>query len=319
MPERILTLPGSTDQFLLTDRPAPTLTDHYRPLPDGMTLRHAIVVRAHQARTGDVVAAWFTDGPGIRRAEHVLEAFTAHPRSFGTCPKQCEECEDTSARGATADRYLCLAPADEQADCVIVFRNTPVAIIPADIAAGFPPLDSTSPLPDLFTLDDGKHGPYEALPVPRAFGPWDAISVTRATAEQIAADLPTTHAGRYLTCHWLNDTLLITSDPRLRNEPGRPGHLIQPDAADRYRIGGLWAWEQWSTPSCPDCSTVTEPVDIKGERIWRCTAPDCTRRTYGPGDPDDDDALPPYTETDVETTAELSAQGGPDEDEQDTE
>ncbi|MFE9628488.1 hypothetical protein [Streptomyces sp. NPDC006527] len=153
MPERILTMPGSTDQFVLTERPAPTLTDRYRPLPDGMDHTHLTVVPAHQVRTGDVVAAFFTDGPGTRYAEHVPEAFTAHPRPFGTCPEQCEECEDSSAYGVAADRYLCLDPADEQADCVIVFRNTPVAIVPADIAARFPPLDSTPPLPDLFTLD----------------------------------------------------------------------------------------------------------------------------------------------------------------------
>ncbi|GAA2720571.1 MULTISPECIES: hypothetical protein [Streptomyces] len=87
---------------------------------------------------------------------------------------------------------------------------------------------------------------------------------------------------------------------------------------------------EWPVPTCPDCSSETEPVDVEGERIWRCTARDCTRRTYGTGDPDDDDALPPYTETDedgdtivyrgtgdidIEATAELAAQNGPDEDE----
>ncbi|MFC8223590.1 hypothetical protein ACFUTY_36165 [Streptomyces sp. NPDC057362] len=83
------------------------------------------------------------------------------------------------------------------------------------------------------------------------------------------------------------------------------------------------------TPRCPDCSAATERIEVEGEEVWRCTAPDCTRRTYGTGDPDDDDALPPYTETDetgavlihhgtgevdIEATAELAAQDGPDED-----
>lgn len=329
MPERTLTMPISTDQFVLTERPALTLTDRYRPLPDGMDHTHLTVVPAHQVATGDVVAAFFTDGPGIRYAEHVPEAFTAHPRPLGTCPEQCEECEDISTRGAAADRYVCLDPADEKTDCVVVFRNTPVAIVPADTAARFPPLHSIPPLTDLFTLDDGEHGPYEALPVSRAWGPWQSISVSRVTAEQIAADLPHTHAGRHLTCHWLHDTLLIASDPHLRTDPGRPGRLIQPDADGRYCIGGLWAWQEWSTPPCPDCSTATEPLDVEGERVWHCTAADCTRRTYGTGDPDDDDDLPPYTETDpdgativyhgngeidIEATAELAAQDSPDED-----
>ncbi|MEU3862825.1 hypothetical protein AB0F03_36965 [Streptomyces sp. NPDC028722] len=247
MPERTMTLPGSTDQFVLTDRPALTLTDRYRPLPDGMTLRHTTVVRARQVHAGDVVVAFFTDGPGTRYAEHVPQAFTAHPRRFGTCPAQCEECEDVHAHGATADRYLCLDGADDREDCVIVYRNTPVAIIPATAAASLPPVDRAPLLPDLFALDDdGESGPYEALPVPRTFGPWDAISVTRATAEQIAADLPASHTGRHLTCEWLHDALLISSDPRLRTEPGRPGHLIRPDADSRYRIGGLWPWQHWS-------------------------------------------------------------------------
>lgn len=328
MSERILSLPGSTDQFVLTDRP-----DGYRPLPDGMTLLHATVAPAHQVRPADVVVAFFTDGPGTRHAEHVLEAFTANPRPFGTCTAQCEECEHVHTHGATADRYLCLDSADDREDCVIVYRNTPVAIAPATAAASLPPLDSAPQLPDLFTLDD-EHGPYEALPVSRNWGPYDAISVTRKTAEQITTDLKTSHAGRHLSCRWAGDCLLITSDPRLHPEPGRPGRIVEPDADGRYRIGGLWRWEEWSVPSCPDCSTETEPVDAGGERVWRCTAPDCTRRTYGTGDPDADDALPPYTETDedgativyhgtgeidIEATAELAAQDGPDEDEQEAE
>ncbi|WP_189844704.1 hypothetical protein [Streptomyces umbrinus] len=244
MSERVLTLPDSTDQFVVTDRPQLTLTDRYRMLPDGMNHTLFVVVRAHQVRAGDVVAAFFTDGPGTRYAQHVQEPFTAHPRAFGICPAQCEECEDAHANGASADRCLCLDPADDYADCVIDFRNTPVAIIPADTAAHFPPLDSVPRPPDLFALDH-EHGPYEALPVPRTWGPWRAISVTRTTAEQITDDLPLTHAGRHLTCRWLDDALLIASDPCLRTEPGSPGRIIQPDADGRYRIGGLWPWEEW--------------------------------------------------------------------------
>ncbi|MCZ1012012.1 hypothetical protein [Streptomyces lydicus] len=331
MPERIATMPGSTDQFVLTERPAPTPAHRYRPLPDGMGHTHFTVVPAHQVRTGDVVAALFTEGPGIRHTEHIPEAFTAHPRPFGTCPAHCEECSATHLLGGTTDRYTCLNTADDYTNCTVVFRNAPVAIIPADTAAEFPLLHSVPPLPDLFTLDDEETGPYEALPVPRAWSPFAPISVTRATAQKIAADVPGTHAGRHLTFRWLHDTLLIASDPRLRTDPGRPGRLIQPDADGRYQIGGLWRWEEWSVPFCPDCGAETASVDAEGERVWRCTAPDCTRRTCGTGNPDDDDELPPYTETDedgativyhgtgeidIEATAELAAQDGPDEDEQ---
>ncbi|MFF8883732.1 hypothetical protein [Streptomyces flaveolus] len=79
MSERILSLPGSTDRFVVSDRPAPTLTDRYRPLPDGMNNSHITVVPAHQIAAGDVIVAFFTDGPGTRHAEHAEEAFTAPP------------------------------------------------------------------------------------------------------------------------------------------------------------------------------------------------------------------------------------------------
>ncbi|WP_157856040.1 hypothetical protein [Streptomyces aureocirculatus] len=41
-------------------------------------------------------------------------------------------------------------------------------------------------------------------------------------------------------------------------------------------------------PPCPDCSTVTERIEVEDEAVWHCTAPDCTRRTYGTGDENDD-------------------------------
>ncbi|MFZ3476041.1 hypothetical protein ACODT4_44430 [Streptomyces sp. 2.9] len=76
-----------------------------------------------------------------------------------------------------------------------------------------------------------------------------------------------------------------------------------------------------STPPCPGCSTPTEVVEVEGKAVWRC--PSCRRRTYGTADPDQDQELPSYTETDsdggvlvyhgngeldVEATAEWAAQ-----------
>ncbi|MEU1312546.1 ATP-binding protein [Streptomyces cinnamoneus] len=86
-----------------------------------------------------------------------------------------------------------------------------------------------------------------------------------------------------------------------------------------------------STPLCPECSTPTAPFTVDSEDIWRCPGPECGRHTYGTGNEDDDDALPPYTETDtdgavlvyhgnghldLEATAELASQNGPDEDDE---
>ncbi|MGP3951163.1 hypothetical protein [Streptomyces sp. 7N604] len=78
------------------------------------------------------------------------------------------------------------------------------------------------------------------------------------------------------------------------------------------------------TPPCPNCAHPTEPFEVEGEGIWRC--PKCHRRTYGTGDADDAQ-LPSYSEVDedgatiifhgtgdidIEATAELAAQDGPD-------
>ncbi|MFF4173675.1 AAA family ATPase [Streptomyces sp. NPDC001744] len=86
-----------------------------------------------------------------------------------------------------------------------------------------------------------------------------------------------------------------------------------------------------STPPCPECSTTTVPATVDGEDIWRCPDPECGCRTYGTGNEDHDDALPSYTETDaagavfvyhgtghldLEATAELASQDGPDEDDE---
>ncbi|MET9111715.1 hypothetical protein [Streptomyces zhihengii] len=65
---------------------------------------------------------------------------------------------------------------------------------------------------------------------------------------------PAHQPGRHLTYQWLHDSLLVTSDPRLRTEPGRPGRLIRPDADGRYHIGGLWPWQEWSPSGLPATS-----------------------------------------------------------------
>lgn len=87
------------------------------------------------------------------------------------------------------------------------------------------------------------------------------------------------------------------------------------------------------TPPCPECSTETVPLTVDGEDVWRCPDPECGRRTYGTGSEDDDRALPTYTETgadgavlvyhgnghlDLEATAELAAQDGPDEEDEES-
>ncbi|MBD0673979.1 hypothetical protein [Streptomyces sp. CBMA156] len=279
MSEHIVSMPGSTDRFVITDRPPLTLTDRYRPLPAGMDHTHFTIVPAHQVRAGDIVAAFFTDGPGVRYAEHVTEAFTARPCPLGpcstqcecedcaTCPEECETCEDTAARGLPADQYIALAAADQKADCVIVARDTPVGIVSASIAVRFPSLDSAPPLPDLFTLDDGQHGPYEALPVTRTWRPQDAIRVTRATAEQIVADLPASRAGRGIRFQWMGDWLLITGSPRSCPHPFR--EIVEPDADGRYRIGGLWAWKEWPGGDVdPQVDTEPDPTEASMEKIY---------------------------------------------------
>ncbi|NMI63196.1 hypothetical protein [Streptomyces sp. RLA2-12] len=78
------------------------------------------------------------------------------------------------------------------------------------------------------------------------------------------------------------------------------------------------------TPPCPGCAATTEPIQMEGEDLFRCPA--CGRRTYGTGDEDDDQTLPPYSETgedgsvfiyhgngepDFEATAELASQEDP--------
>ncbi|MFD7853525.1 hypothetical protein ACFV6B_04405 [Streptomyces microflavus] len=72
---------------------------------------------------------------------------------------------------------------------------------------------------------------------------------------------------------------------------------------------------------------MTEQIEVESEEVWRCTAPDCARRTYGTGDENDDFDLPSHSETDengvviiyhgadgidFEATSELASHDGPD-------
>lgn len=138
---RTLPLSDSSDVLTLTDRPT---TDDFSPLPHGLTLDAVVAVRAHEVKAGDLVVAQFSDGTGVRPTEHVPVPYPADPHAMSTCPCEgCEECDDMDAwtlqeHSRVADvgwRFLCLAPAEDEEPCVIVLRNRPVAVIPADVVA----------------------------------------------------------------------------------------------------------------------------------------------------------------------------------------
>lgn len=185
-------MPGSTDRFVVSDRPAPTLTDRYRPLPDGMNNSHITVVPAHQIAAGDVIVAFFTDGPGTRHAEHVEEAFTADPPRTAAAP--CRH----DARSARTP-----APTASER------TGTSVWPLPTT-APSAPSLSATRRSPSSPPTGQPSSRPWTAPPPCRTCSPWT-----------------------------------ITSDPRMRTEPGRPGHLIERGRDGRYLIGGLWPWHEW--------------------------------------------------------------------------
>jgi hypothetical protein len=124
------TLPDTTDTFHLTERPADT--SEFDPLPPGVTLEHAVVVRAHAVSVGDLVFADFTGGSGLRAASHLPVPFVAHPGASCASGQidECVECDDWS--GVGSDRIIRLMPA-EDGMCSIEFRNAPLAIVRADV------------------------------------------------------------------------------------------------------------------------------------------------------------------------------------------
>ncbi|MER7477402.1 hypothetical protein ABTX60_07065 [Streptomyces sp. NPDC126510] len=97
---------------------------------------------------------------------------------------------------------------------------------------------------ELFTVDGSDYGPYPALPATDSWGPYEPISVTRATAEQIAHDLNTLNAGCGLTAQWNGADLVFAWDQRYRDDNGT--QTVTPDGDDRYQIGGLWPWMRWT-------------------------------------------------------------------------
>ncbi|MEW2493848.1 hypothetical protein AB0942_09910 [Streptomyces nodosus] len=132
-------LAGHPGSLTLPERP---VSDDFDPLPHGLTLGHAVAVRAHQVRPGDLLVAEFTDGTGQRPTQHIPGPYPADPHPLADCPCQgCETCEEITTwtlgdHGRTADtpwRFVCLAPSQDDEPCTIVLRNQPFAVIPADV------------------------------------------------------------------------------------------------------------------------------------------------------------------------------------------
>ncbi|MDX3345914.1 hypothetical protein PV387_03540 [Streptomyces sp. ME02-6987-2C] len=97
---------------------------------------------------------------------------------------------------------------------------------------------------EVFTVDGSDYGPYPARRVPDTWGPYEAISVSLATAERIAHDLNTLNTGCGLTAEWNGAHLAFTWDRRYRDDEGT--QTVTPDTEGRYLIGGLWPWMRWA-------------------------------------------------------------------------
>ncbi|MER5301384.1 hypothetical protein ABT039_18180 [Streptomyces lasiicapitis] len=124
--------------------PARPSNDDFPPLPFGLTLDDAVAVRAHEVKAGDLVVAQFSDGTGVRPTMHVPVPSPADPHLPSACSCEgCEECDDMDAwtlaehsRVADVDwRFVCLIPAEDGEACILVLRNRPVAVIPAEVVA----------------------------------------------------------------------------------------------------------------------------------------------------------------------------------------
>ncbi|OEJ21043.1 hypothetical protein [Streptomyces subrutilus] len=251
-----LTLPGSTDRFIVTARPDGAAAQGHQPLPEGMTTAHIVPALAGDVQPGDVVLGEFEAGPGIRTTVYLCTPYIADPHQLHQCPcDDCEECEEYAGL-AYPEGYVCLRLSDTYESCVILSRAAPLAVVRHAVAAQFPP--PADPEVDRFVIDGPGplHGPYEGLRAPRTWGPWDKVSISQEVAEQLAQDLNADGAGSGLTAEWKADWLVISwtayyqgmlSADRRYGAAGR--EVVEPDADGRYRIGRLWRWALHEEPS----------------------------------------------------------------------
>ncbi|MEV7512130.1 hypothetical protein AB0O57_29655 [Streptomyces sp. NPDC091201] len=255
---RTLTLPGHDTWFAVTARPQGPAAGEYLPLPEGMTTDHITARSAGAVRPGDIVVGEFEADANIRATVYFSEPFAADPHQLYQCPcAGCEECREYDDL-RHPEGYVCLRPSDDFEPCVIVGQGMMLAVVPAQVAAQFPPLTLPVAVDHVFVeCPEAVHGPYEVLRVPRAWGPWDAVSISPETARQLAEEINVVSAATGLTAEWKADWLVIRWTARYRGmlsadlRSGRPGReVIEPDESGRYRISRLWRWG-WQDPEEP--------------------------------------------------------------------
>ncbi|MFF8617049.1 hypothetical protein [Streptomyces sp. NPDC015350] len=126
----------------------------------------------------------------------------------------------------------------------------------------------------LFTVEDSSYGPYVGLPLRDLWTPDSAHLFTRATAEQIVTDLHRDECG--MTAEFADDgTLTFTDEHKEGKDSTR---TVRPDEHGRYKIGGLWSWDEWG-PHVPH--TAGQAAFALGAAEYRCTAEKCTKHPDG--------------------------------------
>ncbi|MEW1700773.1 hypothetical protein ACIQCR_16830 [Streptomyces sp. NPDC093249] len=115
------------------------------PLPCGLTLGDAVVVRACEVAVGDLVIALTVGEAGAREVQHCPAIFLAVPGQVGRCGcSGCPACDDLEESAAGDDRvvgefgwrYVCLCPSDWDEECVIESARRPVIVVRADRVQG---------------------------------------------------------------------------------------------------------------------------------------------------------------------------------------
>jgi hypothetical protein len=117
----------------------------------------------------------------------------------------------------------------------------------------------------LVTVEGSTYGPYVGAPGNGHGAPYDGIRFTRATAQQIVLDLNGDACG--MTGHFTRTgTLVLEWHTDFDGTGGR--RSIRPDTTGRYRIGDLWAWENWADEPW---STHAQQVYAEGARQFQGT------------------------------------------------